>query len=261
MRSLWTGSIGFGLVTIPIKLYSAVEDSRLDLDMLDKKDHSNIRFMRVNESTGKEVAWENIVKGYDYNGKYVILTDTDFEQASPEKTKRIEIFQFAKEEEINSIYFETPYFAEPDKNAAKPYRLLKEVLEKTKTVGVGSFVLRNTEGLVLIKPFEDILVVNRIRFEQEIRDHKAVKLPAGTAPKPAEMKMAMELIKQMTSRFDISDYKDTYTASLMKIIKAKAKGVKTKVSPLKVVHKQGTDLMEQLKASLGGSGTRKKKAS
>ena len=259
MRSIWTGSIGFGLVTIPIKLFSAIEDSRLDLDMLDKKDHSNIRFMRVNEKTGKEVPWENIVKGYDYNGKYVVLDDKDFEQASPEKTKRIEIFQFAEESEIDSIYFENPYFAEPDKNAAKPYRLLKEVLEKTGTCGVGSFVLRNQESLVLIKSYEDILVVNKIRFQQEIRDHKAVKMPAGSAPKPAEMKMAMALIKQMTEKFDISAYKDTYTESLMKIIKAKAKGVKTKPTPLRVVHKQSTDLMGQLKASLGGS--KKKKAS
>jgi DNA end-binding protein Ku len=258
MRSIWTGSIGFGLVTIPIKLYSAVEDSRLDLDMLDKKDHSNIKFMRVNENTGKEVAWENIVKGYDYNGKYIVLDDKDFEQASPEKTKRIEIFQFAKESEIDSIYFEAPYYAEPDKNAAKPYRLLKEVLEKTGTCGVGSFVMRNKEALVLIKPFDDILVINRIRYEQEIRDHKTIKLPANTAPKPAEMKMAMELIKQMTQPFDISAYKDTYADDLLKIIKAKAKGVKPKPTALRVVHKQGTDLMEQLKASLG---SKKKKAS
>jgi DNA end-binding protein Ku len=259
MRSIWTGSIGFGLVTIPIKLYSAVEDSRLDLDMLDKKDHSHIKFQRVNEKTGKEVAWENIVKGYDYNGKYVILDDKDFEEASPEKTKRIEIFQFAQESEIDSIYFENPYFAEPDKNAAKPYRLLKEVLEKTGTCGVGSFVLRNQESLVLIKSYEDILVVNKIRFQQEIRDHKAVKMPAGSAPKPAELKMAMALIKQMTEKFDISAYKDTYTESLLKIIKAKAKGTKPKTTTLRVVHKQSGDLMDQLKASLGGS--KKKKAS
>src|SRR5436190_15489217 len=105
MRAIWTGAIGFGLVNIPVKMYSAVEDSGLDLDMLDKKDHSNIRFQRVNASTGKEVAWENIVKGYDYNGKYVILSNEDFQQASPEKTKRIEIFQFAKETEIDSVYF------------------------------------------------------------------------------------------------------------------------------------------------------------
>ena len=258
MRSLWTGSIGFGLVTIPIKLYSAVEDSKLDLDMLDKKDHSPIRFMRVNENTGKEVAWENIVKGYDVDGKYVILSDADFEQASPEKTKRIEIFQFAKEAEIDSVYFEAPYYAEPDKNAAKPYRLLKDVLEKTGTCGVGSFVLRNKENLVIIKPYEDILVINRIRYAQEIRDHKTLQLPSTTVPKPGEMKMAMELIKQMTEPFDISAYKDTYTADLMKIIKAKAKGIKPKTTSLRVVHKESSDLMEQLKASLT---TKKKKAS
>lgn len=258
MRSLWTGSIGFGLVTIPIKLYSAVEDSALDLDMLDKKDHSHIRFMRVNENTGKEVAWENIVKGYDVDGKYVILSDADFVQASPEKTKRIEIFQFAKEVEIDSVYFEAPYYAEPDKNAAKPYRLLKDVLQKTGTCGVGSFVLRNKENLVIIKPYKDILVINRIRYAQEIRDHKALKLPSTTVPKPGEMKMAMELIKQMTEPFDISAYKDTYAADLMKIIKAKAKGIKPKTIALRVVHKQSTDLMEQLKASLN---PKKKKAS
>lgn len=260
MRSIWTGSIGFGLVTIPVKLYSAVEDSGLSLDMLDKKDHSNIRFQRVNANTGKEVAWENIVKGYDYEGKYVILSDADFEQASPEKTKRIEIFQFAKESEINSIYFESPYYAEPDKNAAKPYRLLKEVLEKTGTCGVGSFVLRNKESLVLIKPYDDILVINRIRYQQEIRDHKDVKLPTGNAPKPGELKMAMELIKTMTAAFDISEYKDTYADDLLKIIKAKAKGIKPKAPTLRVVHKQSSDLMEQLKASLTTT-TKKKRAS
>src|SRR5215210_1817492 len=107
MRSIWTGAIGFGLVTIPVKLYSAVQDSNLDLDMLDKKDLSHIRFKRVNETTGKEVEWGNIVKGYDYEGKYVILTDEDFKAASPEKTKYIDIFQFVKEEEIDSIYYES----------------------------------------------------------------------------------------------------------------------------------------------------------
>src|SRR5215216_124117 len=116
MRAIWTGSIGFGLVNIPIKMYSAVEESSLDLDMLDKKDHSNIRFMRVNENTGKEVTWENIVKGYKMDGKYVVLTDKDFELASAKKTKTIEISEFVKEDEITSIYYETPYYLEPDKS-------------------------------------------------------------------------------------------------------------------------------------------------
>lgn len=257
MRSIWTGAIGFGLVTIPVKLYSAIEDSKLDLDMLDKKDHSHIKFMRVNEKTGKEVEWENIVKGYDYNGKYVVLTDKDFQAASPEKTKRIEIFQFAKLDEIDSIYFETPYFLEPDKNGSKPYMLLKEALEKSGMAGIGTFVLRNNEHLVVIKPYEDMLLLNRIRFEQEIRDHKELKMPARTAIKPAELKMATELIKHMTAKFDISSYKDTYNEELMKIIRAKARGTKTKEPTLRVVHKRPTDLMEQLKASLGTPKKRK----
>src|SRR6185436_15186522 len=108
MKAIWTGSIGFGLVNIPVKLYSAVQESTLDLDMLDKKDHSNIKFVRVNEKTGKEVAWANIVKGYKVNDKYVILSDKDFEEASPEKTKTISIESFVDEGEIDSMYFEMP---------------------------------------------------------------------------------------------------------------------------------------------------------
>jgi len=116
MRSIWSGTIGFGLVNIPVKLFSAVQQSDLDLDMLDKKDHSNIRFKRVNEKTGKEVAWENIVRAYNYEGQYVELSDEDFKKASPEKTKMIEIVQFAKEDEVDSMFYETPYYIEPQKN-------------------------------------------------------------------------------------------------------------------------------------------------
>lgn len=257
MRSIWTGAIGFGLVTIPVKLYSAVQDSDLNFDMLDKKDHSRIHYKRVNES-GKEVEWGNIVKGYDYNGKYVVLTDQDFESASPEKTKRIELFQFVKETEIDSIFFENAYFLEPDKNGGKPYLLLREALKKTGMAGVGSFVLRNKEHLAVVKVYKDILVVNRIRFEAEIRDAKEIKLPAKASIKPGELKMALALINQMSEPFDISQYKDTYSEQLMKLIKAKARGVKPKTPTLRVVHKQSTDLMEQLKASLGN---KRKKAS
>jgi len=261
MRSVWTGAIGFGLVTIPVKLYSAVEDSELDLDMLDKKDLSHIRFKRVNEHTGKEVARENIVKAYDYEGKYVVLDKKDFENASPEKTKRIEIFEFVKESEINSVYFESPYYIEPDKNGSKPYLLLREALSKAGMAGVGSFVLRNREHLAVVKVFEGVLVVNRIRYQEEIREYSDLKLPAKTAIKPTELKMAMELIKQMTEKFDISKYKDTYSKDLMDVIKAKAKGAKPKAPVMRVVHKQGTDLLDQLKASLSPSSHKKKKAS
>src|SRR5687768_16839966 len=119
MRPLWTGAIGFGLVNIPVKLFSATQGSELDLDMLDKKDHANIKFMRVNEKSGKEVKWENIVKGYMLNNKYVILDDKDFEKASAVKTKTIEISDFVKQEEIDSVYYETPYYLVPDKSGTR----------------------------------------------------------------------------------------------------------------------------------------------
>ncbi|HEY6900574.1 MAG TPA: Ku protein [Puia sp.] len=253
MRSIWTGAIGFGLVNIPIKMYSAVQDSALDLDMLDKKDHANIHFKRVNENTGKEVAWENIVKGYKINDQYVVLTDEDFEKASPEKTKTININEFVAETEIDSIYYETPYYLEPEKSGARAYALLRDALHKTGKVGFGSFVMRNKEGLCLIKPMEDILVLCRIRWAQEIRPTDEITAPSAT-PKPAEMKMALELIKQLSGPFDIANYKDTYTDELMKIIKAKAKGKKPAPAPLRVVHSKGKDLMSQLKASLSSKG-------
>jgi DNA end-binding protein Ku len=258
MRSIWTGAIGFGLVTIPVKLYSATQSSSLDLDMLDKSDQSHIRFKRVNENTGKEVEWANIVKAYDYEGKYVVLTDKDFEAASPEKSKYIDIFQFVKEEEIDSIYYETPYFVEPDKNGTRPYALLREALKKAGMAGVGSFVLRNKEHLAVIRVYDKVILLNMIRYQEEIREYKDLSIPAASEAKPTELKMALELIKQMTEPFDISKYKNTYTEQLMKLIKARAKGTKPKEPKLKVVHKQTTDIMEQLKASLN---VKKKKAS
>lgn len=250
MRSIWTGAIGFGLVNIPIKMYSAVQGSELDLDMLDKKDQANIKFKRVNANTGKEVAWENIVKGYKLEDRYVVLTDEDFAKASPEKTKIIEIAEFVEESNIDPIYYETPYYLEPEKSGAKAYALLREALHKTGKCGFGSFVLRNKEGLCLIKPMENILVLCRIRWAQEIRPTDELNIP-DVSPKPAETKMAIELINQLSGPFDISTYKDTYTDELMKLIKAKAKGRKVAAPKLRVVHKQGADLLSQLKASLG----------
>lgn len=257
MRAIWTGAIGFGLVNIPIKIYSATQDSELDLDMLDKKDHSHIRFKRVNENTGKEVTWENIIKGYKLDDRYVVLTDEDFEKASPEKSKIIEITEFVEETEVDGMYYETPYYLEPEKTGAKAYILLRDALLKTGKAGFGSFVLRNKESLCLIRALEDVLVLNKIRWAQEIRSTEEVKVPAGTA-KPAEMKMAIELIKSLTGKFDITSYKDTYTDALLKVIKAKAKGGKPAKPVLRVVHSPNKDLMSQLKASLQGG---KKKVS
>lgn len=257
MKAIWTGAIGFGLVNIPVKLYSAVEASELDLDMLDKKDHAHIKFKRINERTGKEVAWTNIVKGYNLNDKYVVLTDEDFVRASPEKNKTIEIAQFIEEEEVSSIYYEMPYYAEPEKNGGRAYSLLRDALKKTGKAGLGSFVLRTKESLCLIKTENNVIVVNRIRFGEEIREPAGLKIPVASG-KPAEMKMATELINQLTGKFDITKYRDTYTEKLLKIIKAKSKGRLKAVTEMKVVHSNTKDLMAQLKASLG---TQRKKAS
>jgi len=257
MRAIWTGAIGFGLVNIPVKLFSAVQQSELDLDMLDKKDNANIKFQRVNAKTGKEVAWDNIVKGYKIDDRYVVLDDSDFEKASPEQSKIIEIAEFVHEKEIDSIYYETPYYLQPEKQGVRAYALLREALLKTGMVGLGTYILRNRESLVIIKPVGDILILNKIRFHDEIRETDELNIPSVKV-KPGEMKMAIHLIEQLTTDFDISRYKDTYTEKLLKLIKAKAKGKKAPASDLKVVHTRSRDLMAQLKESLENS---KRKAS
>lgn len=258
MRPIWTGAIGFGLVNIPVKLFSASQRSELDLDMLDKKDHANIKYLRVNEKTGREVDWDHIVKGYELDGKYIILTDKDFESANAEKTKTITITDFVKEEEIDSIYYEVPYYLEPDKSGARAYALLREALKQTGKVGIATFVMRNKEALAILRTDEDVIVLNRIRFHEEIRSVADLTLPPRSAIKPGELKMAVSLINQLTGKFDISKYKDTYTAQLLKLIKAKSKDTKIKAPHLKVVHST-TDLMSQLKASLGGNNKSKRK--
>lgn len=256
MKAIWTGSIGFGLVNIPIKMYAATEDSTLDLDMLDKDDNSKIQFKRVNSSTGKEVEWANIIKAYDYNGKYVLLTDEDFEKASPEKSKIISIERFVKEEEIDSVYFESPYFLEPQKNADHAYNLLFQAMKKTGMAGMGTFIMRNKEALGILRVFNEVIIFQKIRFAEEVRDSGEVNVPKAKV-KPAEVDMAVTLIKQLSGKFNINEYKDEYTAALKKLIEQKAKGKKTTEPKMKVVHSKATDLMEQLKASLAASKDKK----
>lgn len=250
MKSIWTGSISFGLINIPIKLFSAVQESTLDMDMLDKSDHSNIKFKRVNENTGKEVTFADIVKGYKVDEHYVILEAADFEAADAKKTRTIAILNFTEEKEIDSIYYEQPYYLEPDKGSMNAYALLRDALQASKKVAVTSFVLRNKEGLAILKPYKDVIVLNRIRWEQEIRETSELKLPPVSKTKAKEIDMANKLVEQLTEKFDISQYKDEYTTKLLKIIKDKAKGKKQTAPKLKVVHKQNDDLMSMLKASL-----------
>lgn len=252
MRAIWTGAIGFGLVNIPIRIFSAIESSTLDLDMLDKKNFGNIRYMRVNAATGREVQWENIVKGYKYDDEYVILTDDDFKKASPEKSKIIVIEEFVKEELIDSMYFDTPYYLEPAKNGEKAYALLHKALLETGKVALGTFVMRTKENFCMLKAAHDnIITLVTMRFAEEIRPTDELNIPSASTVKPAELKMAIALINQLSPRKpDLTKYHDTYTESLMKIIKAKAKGKRIAPPKLRISRSGAKDIMTQLKESL-----------
>jgi DNA end-binding protein Ku len=250
MKAIWKGAIGFGLVNIPVKLYSATQQSNLDLDMVDSRDHARIHFQRVNEDTGREVKWENIAKAYLLNDEYIVLDEADFVEAAPEKSKIIEVNHFVEESEINSIYYENSYYVEPEKAGTKAYSLLREALLKSKKVGIAQFVLRTASALTVLKPMDNILVLSKIRFAEEIRSTSEFNLPTKSAVKPAELKMALSLIDQYSGPFSIDKFKDEYASELLKLIKAKAKGKRPTVKKLKVVHRQSQDLMDQLKASL-----------
>ncbi|UOE49296.1 Ku protein [Mucilaginibacter sp. SMC90] len=250
MRSIWKGSIGFGLVSIPVKLYSAVETSSLDFDMLDSRDHARIRYQRVNENTHKEVPYDKIVKGYKLDEDYVIMDEQDFEDAAPEKSKVIEIESFVDIADVNPMFYETSYYTEPDTKNNKAYALLIQALTKSKKAGLARFVLRSTESLCIVHPLKNVLVVTRIRFAQEIRDTGDLNLPDKIDVSKKELDMGLTLINQYAEDFDVSKFKDEYNDELLKIIEAKSKGKRAKVKKLKPRKTGSDDLYDQLMASL-----------
>jgi DNA end-binding protein Ku len=254
MRAIWTGAISFGLVNIPVRLYSAVGESSLDFDMLAKKDLSPIRYARIATSDGKEVAWKDIVKGYEIEkGHYVVLDDKDFEKANAQKTKAIEIVDFVLEEEIDPMYFDKPYYLEPDKNAGKPYALLREALKDSKKVGIAKFVLRNREKIAVVKASGNAIILNQLRYHADIRDYSDLNLPAANIISDKEKEMALKLIEQLTEKFAPEQFIDTYTDELMKVIEAKAEGKTIKSSTKEPEATKVKDLMDTLMASLNQS--------
>jgi len=250
MRSIWKGSLGFGLVSSPLQLFSAVQTSSLYLDMLDSRDHSRIRYQRVNEHTHKEVPYDKIVKGYKINDDYVIVEDQDFEDAAPEKSKVIEIESFVDIDEVNPMFYETSYYTEPDTKNNKAYALLVEALKKSKKAGLARFVLRSTESLCIVYPVDNVLVVTRIRFGQQIRSTEDLKLADNVTVSKKELDMGLALINQYAEKFDVSKYKDEYHDELLKIIHAKAKGKRATVKKLTPKKTKGDDLYDQLMQSL-----------
>ena len=249
MRSIWNGSIIFGLVSIPVKLYSGSEEQRLDLTMLDRHDTARIRYQRVNEDTGKEVEWKDIVKGFATEKGYVILEKEDFEQANLKKSKTIDIEEFVAEPEVADLLFKQPYFMEPQQGGEKAYTLLREALRKTNKLGVATFVMREKEHLCLIGVYKKVLVLHIIRFAEEIRDPEQLKLPDQKVT-DKELKVAVSLIEQYSESFKLEKYKDVFNEQLRAIIEAKSAGKKSKVIQLDNKPTPAKDLMAQLRASL-----------
>jgi DNA end-binding protein Ku len=258
MRPIWSGTISFGLVNIPVKLVSAVQTEDIDLRMLSKKDLAPIRYARIDTKTEKEVPWKEIVKGFEYTkGKYVIVEDEDFENASPTKSKSIDIVQFVKAEEIDPIYFEKPYYIIPANGGEKSYRLLLKALEKAGTVGIAEFMLRNRDHICAIKPYGDVLMLDQMRYAEEIKETPAVEAKNEKVTEK-ELQLALKLVEQLTEKFKPNAFKDTYISELKKVIKAKAAGKQIRVAAPEKKTAPVKDLMDVLKASLDSGGKKKR---
>lgn len=251
MHSIWKGSITFGLVNIPVKMYVASQPKEISFVLLHKQDLSEIRYVRVCKTEDKEVPWKDIVKGYEYEkGDFVVLDDKDFEKANLKKTHTIEILNFINQDEIDPVYYVKPYFLEPEKNGEKAYSLLRDALKKSKKVGLGKYIIRNREHLAIIKFHDDMLILNELRYETELLAAKDLNIPATSKVNPKEMNMALQLIDQLTVPFTPKKYKDTYTEEIKQIIKQKAKGKPIHPKTEKVKSNKIEDLMTLLQASL-----------
>ncbi len=269
-RSLWKGTISFGLVTIPVGLYTIDNSAGLDLDMLDKRDHSRIKFKRVNAETGKEVTWANIVKGYNYGGnKYVIITDEDFKKANVKATQTIDIEQFVDLEDVETIYFEKPYYVVPTRGGEKPYALLRDALKKKNKIAIAKVVIRTKQHLAALMPEGDHLILELLRFKHELKDLSDVVIPEPSkAITSKEMEMASDLIDAMSDEWDPAAFKDTYYEDVKKMIEYKVQHGQTKeVAIPEKSASEGSggsvlDLMPLLRESLAGKtkAPRSKKA-
>jgi DNA end-binding protein Ku len=262
MAAIWKGSLTFGLVNIPVELRSAIRSDHISFRLLHEKDLSPVKYERICQSEGKPIPWNQIVKGYEYTkGKFVVLTDADFKTAALERSNTIDILDFVKEDEIDPRYFETPYYLVPGKGGDKPYALLREAIRKTGSVGIGKIILRQTQHLVGVKVIGDALVLEIMRFANELVDASEFSFPSRQAIRPQELQMAEQLVGNLAEPFDPSRYTDEYRANLMRIIKAKMKGKKPNLEePATEAPDSGVlDLMSRLRASLA-EGTDKKGA-
>jgi DNA end-binding protein Ku len=267
---MWNGTIGFGLVQIPVSLHAAEDHESLDLTMLDRRDMSPIGFERVNKKTGKEVPWKDVVKGYEYQkGKYVVLNEGDFEQANPEVSRQMDITDFVEFSTIDPRYFDRPYYLAPQKNGKKAYALLRETLHRTGKAGIGKVVLRTRQHLAAVVAHEKLLLLVLLRFADELRDESDLDLPAEskTAFTAKELAMAEKLVEGLTTEFKPEKYEDEYHNEIMKLIRKKVKAGEVNTpseAPAKKSQPQAgakvIDLAALLAQSVSG-GTKKKTGS
>ena len=254
-RSMWKGSISFGLVAIPVELYSATRDHRPRFRLLHAKDEEPVRYERVCQKDGKAVAWEDLVKGYEYaKNQFVVLTKDDFKTAALEKTKTIDILDFVDPAAIDERYFETPYYLLPGKGGDRAYVLLREALRDTERLGIAKIILRDAQHLAAVEAIGDALVLTMMRFSDELADLGDFQFPKKGEIRSAELNMARQLIGSLESDWDPEKYTDEYKENLMRVINAKVKGKAPKLVAADHGPKQAevVDLMARLRASLEG---------
>lgn len=253
MHTLWNGSISFGLVNIPVQMYSATNSHEgINLKLLHKKDHAQIRYARICSKEGEEVAWGDIVKGYEYqDGEYLVLNEKDLDELNVKTTQTIDITQFVEEADIDIRYFEKPYYLEAVRGGEKAYALLRAALHTSKKVALVTFVFHERQHVAVIKPVGRALVLNQMRYPTDLREPTDLTFPTDKEVTDKEIEMALKLIKQETKPFIAEDIHDTYTEELEEMLKDKAKGKKPRRPVKKVAHEMSAaDLMSALKASL-----------
>jgi DNA end-binding protein Ku len=251
-RALWKGSIAFGLVNIPVELHTAVRDHRPRFRMLHATDKSPIQFTRVCARDGKPVAWEDLVKGYEYTkGHFVVLTKEDFEAAAVEKTRTVDILDFVEADEIDDRFFETPYYLVPAKGGERAYALLRAAMRETRRIGIAKFILRDALHLAALEVIGDAIVLTLMRFADELVDTGQLSLPGNSEVRKQELDIAKSLVSNLNAQWDPSKYTDEYRDNLMRIIKGKMKGKRVELEARPERHDgKVIDLMERLRASL-----------
>ena len=261
-RSMWKGAISFGLVHIPVEMYPAISDNSLDLHMLDRRDFAPIGFKRYNKNTGKEVSWDDIIKGYEYaTDEYVVLSDEDLRRANPEATGTIDILAFVDAGQVPLIYYEQPYYLAPGKGGDKVYALLRETLREVGKIGIANVVIRVKQHLAALVCVGDTIVLNTLRYPDEIRPTDELKIPdeksKAAQVTEKELQMAKALVEGMSEKWKPQQYHDTYREDVMAMVKKKIAANQTKTITMpepeddKPKKSNVIDLVSLLQASLG----------